>query len=216
MMEECGKDLSLGLEARRVPVIKSTFTDLAVDTSSSTAAAPPAAAAAAAAGPMKPRKNRRSKAHGKGGKGEDGDEDEDEAPVLPYPLFAYTVESLGNPVLRTSAACCQCVGDCRTNPECACRKRYPGDMPLLPGSERLTDYQLSSKVRLVVKWVGEYVEGQTGPGFGREASGEGEERSGEGGLGCRTHGLWQSCCLSGCGLVGVMMTRWLNGGCMAD
>lgn len=94
MLERCKKDVSLGLEARRVPVLPR-----ALDKGSA---------------------------------------------VTPYPLFAYCVRSPGNPVVRTSV-CCQCPGNCRTNPHCACRQRYHGDVPLRPNSERLTEAQLTDK-----------------------------------------------------------------------
>lgn len=111
MLERCKKDLSLSVEARKVPVVPRALE------------------------PGEEVSGKRKR---------DGTEPKPDLPK-PYPLFAYCVKSPGNPVVRTSA-CCQCPGNCRTNPECACRKRYPGDIPLQAGTERLTDGQLGYKV----------------------------------------------------------------------
>jgi hypothetical protein len=120
MLEQCKKDLSLGLEARCVPIAPPAIKDNADDSSTAAQAAP---------GTKQPGKKTRDK------------------DLPPYPLFAYCVKSPGNPRARTSV-CCQCEGDCRTNPQCACRMRYPGDIPLRPGEPRLTDGQLGYKVEL--------------------------------------------------------------------
>lgn len=124
MLRHCQKDLSRAIEAKPVPVI------------------PPAIEEGAQNGPSSP-------AASGGGKKKHAKAEVAEAPTeaLPYPLFAYSADSLCNPVI-TPHTCCQCPGNCRTNPECACRNRYPGQVPLQPGTERLSDNQLGSTVSL--------------------------------------------------------------------
>lgn len=62
-----------------------------------------------------------------------------------YPLFAYSVESLNNPLV-SSAQCCNCVDDCRKNRNCPCRLRYAAGLPYDGDTDNLRQGAMTMKV----------------------------------------------------------------------